>query len=96
MPWQGHKDVLIDRFDGRAHLDFITEYKPDAGSESKDLADRAAGCGSRDIRDINYERYRILVQNDFLKSKAKGLGFRTRSFLRDCFFSLGGEVPSHN
>ncbi|CAB4059994.1 SFRS16 [Lepeophtheirus salmonis] len=40
MPWQGQKDNLIDRFDGRAHLDFIPEVN---------------------------ERYRILIQNDFLK-----------------------------
>lgn len=26
MPWQGHADNLIDRFDVRAHLDIIPEY----------------------------------------------------------------------
>ena len=25
MPWQGNKDILIDRFDVRAHLDYIAE-----------------------------------------------------------------------
>ncbi|GFW57917.1 hypothetical protein TNCV_1418641 [Trichonephila clavipes] len=28
MPWQGHADNLIDRFDVRAHLDIIPEYNP--------------------------------------------------------------------
>ncbi|GBN42121.1 CLK4-associating serine/arginine rich protein, partial [Araneus ventricosus] len=28
MPWQGHPDNLIDRFDVRAHLDIIPEYNP--------------------------------------------------------------------
>lgn len=30
MPWQGQPDNLIDRFDVRAHLDIIPEYKPPA------------------------------------------------------------------
>ena len=30
MPWQGDSSVTIDRFDGRAHLDFIAEFKPAA------------------------------------------------------------------
>ena len=28
MPWQGNSDNMIDRFDVRAHLDFIPEYDP--------------------------------------------------------------------
>mmetsp|Transcript_13373 Transcript_13373/g.48685 ORF Transcript_13373/g.48685 Transcript_13373/m.48685 type:complete len:571 (+) Transcript_13373:246-1958(+) len=28
MPWNGRQDVMIDRFDGRALLDFIREYNP--------------------------------------------------------------------
>ena len=27
MPWQGQTDNMIDRFDVRAHLDHIPEYK---------------------------------------------------------------------
>ncbi|XP_015905865.1 CLK4-associating serine/arginine rich protein [Parasteatoda tepidariorum] len=54
MPWQGHSDNLIDRFDVRAHLDIIPEYKPKNDDEPGE--DRQA-C---------YERYRTLVQNDFL------------------------------
>eukprot|EP00096_Caligus_rogercresseyi_P002142 TRINITY_DN1403_c1_g1_i3.p1 TRINITY_DN1403_c1_g1~~TRINITY_DN1403_c1_g1_i3.p1 ORF type:complete len:244 (-),score=50.02 TRINITY_DN1403_c1_g1_i3:696-1427(-) len=59
MPWQGQKDNLIDRFDGRAHLDFISESA--VVSQPKDEE------SSTESRLINYERYRILVQNDFLK-----------------------------
>uniref|UniRef100_A0A1B6DU17 Suppressor of white apricot N-terminal domain-containing protein n=1 Tax=Clastoptera arizonana TaxID=38151 RepID=A0A1B6DU17_9HEMI len=55
MPWQGNQDILIDRFDVRAHLDYIPEIK---SKEEEDL--------DYDERHINYERYRILVQNDFL------------------------------
>lgn len=55
MGWQGSEDVIIDRFDVRAHLDHISEFK---GSPEEKL--------SYDERLINYERYRILVQNDFL------------------------------
>lgn len=27
MPWQGRRGNMIDRFDARAMMDFITEYK---------------------------------------------------------------------
>ncbi|GFT05561.1 hypothetical protein NPIL_394872, partial [Nephila pilipes] len=54
MPWQGHSDNLIDRFDVRAHLDIIPEYTPK--NDDGIIEDRQA-C---------YERYRTLVQNDFL------------------------------
>ncbi|XP_065303310.2 CLK4-associating serine/arginine rich protein isoform X1 [Dermacentor albipictus] len=60
MPWQGNRDVMIDRFDVRAHLDTIPEFKhsddgPELTEEQKE-----------EERQINYERYRTLVQNDFL------------------------------
>uniref|UniRef100_A0A0A9XD10 CLK4-associating serine/arginine rich protein n=3 Tax=Lygus hesperus TaxID=30085 RepID=A0A0A9XD10_LYGHE len=55
MGWQGSPDVVIDRFDVRAHLDYIPDYK---GEDDEPL--------SYEDRNINYERYRILVQNDFL------------------------------
>ncbi len=64
MPWQGDSKVMIDRFDGRAHLDFISEYK---NSDEKQQPDPDAVANNRENRQINYERYRILVQNDFLK-----------------------------
>lgn len=57
MPWQGHQDNLIDRFDVRAHLDWI----PEANNKN----DIEIPLTSED-RHINYERYRIIVQNEFL------------------------------
>lgn len=56
MPWQGQADNLIDRFDARAHLDFIPPI-----STTKPLDEI-----STEERQCNYERYRILAQNDFL------------------------------
>ncbi|XP_017792693.1 PREDICTED: CLK4-associating serine/arginine rich protein-like isoform X2 [Habropoda laboriosa] len=57
MPWQGNEDNLIDRFDVRAHLDWIPE--------APDCIDVDIALTSED-RHINYERYRIIVQNEFL------------------------------
>ncbi|XP_011505335.1 PREDICTED: CLK4-associating serine/arginine rich protein, partial [Ceratosolen solmsi marchali] len=57
MPWQGNKDNLIDRFDVRAHLDWIPE--------ATNTNDIDIPLTSED-RHINYERYRIIVQNEFL------------------------------
>ncbi|XP_014485461.1 PREDICTED: CLK4-associating serine/arginine rich protein-like isoform X2 [Dinoponera quadriceps] len=57
MPWQGNEDNLIDRFDVRAHLDWIPE--------APDTIDVDIALTSED-RHINYERYRIIVQNEFL------------------------------
>ncbi|XP_050542618.1 CLK4-associating serine/arginine rich protein-like isoform X2 [Daktulosphaira vitifoliae] len=56
MPWQGNDEIMIDRFDARAHLDFIREPK------KEDTDDEL----SYEERQLNYERYRILVQNEFL------------------------------
>ncbi|XP_063625214.1 CLK4-associating serine/arginine rich protein [Cydia splendana] len=57
MPWQGDTSNMIDRFDVRAHLDFIPEVKnPFVAPE--DL--------SQEERQCNYESYRILAQNAFL------------------------------
>ena len=61
MPWQGNKEIKIDRFDGRAHLDLIADCPTDIKDPENET--------TRENRDINYERYRILIQNDFLKSK---------------------------
>ncbi|CAN8031840.1 unnamed protein product [Ixodes persulcatus] len=60
MPWQGHPDIMIDRFDVRAHLDTIPEYKSPV--EPLPLSNDQR----EEERQINYERYRTLVQNDFL------------------------------
>ncbi|XP_055632956.1 CLK4-associating serine/arginine rich protein isoform X2 [Toxorhynchites rutilus septentrionalis] len=60
MPWQGQKDNLIDRFDVRAHLDYIPSVtsKPDQPVED-DVLDM-------EERSMNYERFRVLAQNEFL------------------------------
>lgn len=55
MPWQGQQDNLIDRFDVRAHLDYIPAVKKE---EEPEL--------TQDERQLNYERYRIIAQNSFL------------------------------
>ena len=62
MPWQGNKENMIDRFDVRAHLDYIPEISHRNSDDELD-ADEL-----RENRIANYERYRILIQNDFLKS----------------------------
>lgn len=56
MPWQGQCDNLIDRFDVRAHLDYIPPVTKASDTEEV----------TNDERQCNYERYRILAQNDFL------------------------------
>ncbi|XP_076274628.1 uncharacterized protein LOC143205289 isoform X1 [Rhynchophorus ferrugineus] len=55
MPWQGHQDNLIDRFDVRAHLDIIPPVKKE---DPPDL--------NQEDRLLNYERYRIIAQNAYL------------------------------
>lgn len=55
MPWQGQNDNLIDRFDVRAHLDYIPPVKK---TEEPEL--------TQEERQLNYERYRIIAQNAFL------------------------------
>lgn len=57
MPWQGQADNLIDRFDVRAHLDYIPPVAK--STEDEELSSEERQC--------NYERYRILSQNDFLR-----------------------------
>lgn len=56
MPWQGHADNLIDRFDVRAHLDYIPPVQK--STEPAEL--------NQEERQCNYESFRILAQNDFL------------------------------
>ncbi|VDK53780.1 unnamed protein product [Anisakis simplex] len=55
--WQGDPQVLIDRFDARAHLDFIAEVN------RKDDEHRP----TIDVEELQceYERYRILILNEF-------------------------------
>lgn len=58
MPWQGDTNNMIDRFDVRAHLDYIPMYTPP-------LLSPVSPEQESDERKCNYERYRGLVQNDF-------------------------------
>ena len=70
MPWQGQQDNMIDRFDGRAYLDIdkIPVAPKIAGKETEEF--------TPDERQCNYERYRILAQNDFLgKSLTLSINF---------------------
>ncbi|XP_058059449.1 CLK4-associating serine/arginine rich protein-like [Anopheles bellator] len=60
MPWQGQKENLIDRFDVRAHLDYIP---PVPRSETTDAPTEQADDTERSM---NYERFRVLAQNEFL------------------------------
>ncbi|XP_050300997.1 CLK4-associating serine/arginine rich protein isoform X2 [Anthonomus grandis grandis] len=55
MPWQGNENNLIDRFDVRAHLDYIPAVKKEEESEL-----------TSEDRQVNYERYRIVAQNNYL------------------------------
>lgn len=57
MPWQGNSDCQIDRFDVRAHLDYIPPQKAKEEAEPELTTEE---------RQINYERYRVLAQNEFL------------------------------
>ncbi|XP_023162345.1 CLK4-associating serine/arginine rich protein isoform X2 [Drosophila hydei] len=61
VPWQGHQDNLIDRFDVRAHLDYIAPVAKSTNELGEDESELTA-----EERQLNYERYRILAQNDFL------------------------------
>ncbi|TST73071.1 CLK4-associating serine/arginine rich protein [Bagarius yarrelli] len=58
MPWQGDTNNMIDRFDVRAHLDYIPPYTPTVMSTTTPEQES-------EERKCNYERYRGLVQNDF-------------------------------
>ena len=82
MPWQGNKENMIDRFDGRAHLDYIPEV---IARESDEEFDRDE---LRERRLANYERYRILVQNDFLKSNIFRFRRRICPSKQDLIFSF--------
>ncbi|MFH4983745.1 hypothetical protein AB6A40_010454 [Gnathostoma spinigerum] len=61
--WQGDPNILIDRFDVRAHLDFVPE--PRASDDDH--------RGAVDLEELQceYERYRILILNEFEKVSEK-------------------------
>ncbi|XP_052766809.1 CLK4-associating serine/arginine rich protein-like [Mya arenaria] len=56
MPWQDDKSNMIDRFDVRAHLDIMPPEKSYPIKLTKDE--------EKEDRKANYERYRILVENE--------------------------------
>ncbi len=62
MPWQGDTSNMIDRFDARAHLDYIPEISVVEAVTNKATTDR-------EEHKCNYERYRTLVQNECAGSK---------------------------
>uniref|UniRef100_A0A1I8AAT2 DRY_EERY domain-containing protein n=1 Tax=Steinernema glaseri TaxID=37863 RepID=A0A1I8AAT2_9BILA len=63
--WQGNPDILIDRFDARSHLDYIPEVK----QEDEDSWD-TLGMHEEETP-CDYERYRVLVANDYKKISEK-------------------------
>uniref|UniRef100_A0A1Q3G3C2 Putative swap mrna splicing regulator n=1 Tax=Culex tarsalis TaxID=7177 RepID=A0A1Q3G3C2_CULTA len=87
MPWQGQKDNLIDRFDVRAHLDYIAPVasKPDQPAAAED------DVLDMEERSMNYERYRVLAQNEFL-------GISEEKFLHQLFleeqFGVNAQVEA--
>jgi len=60
MPWAGDPKIIIDRFDARANLDMIPENN--SKTNKADLSKEE----SKEMRQVNYERYRILIQNEYL------------------------------
>lgn len=72
IPWNGKQDILIDRFDGRALLDFIRDsssrpFRPPEKSEEEEELEEF----------VNFERYW-----DLIKHRHKGC----RYFFYICFF----------
>ncbi|MCH84226.1 CLK4-associating serine/arginine rich protein-like, partial [Trifolium medium] len=56
IPWNGKQDILIDRFDGRALLDFIRDSSfrrvQEKSEEEEELEEF-----------VNFERYRDLIKH---------------------------------
>ena len=77
MPWQGQPGIMIDRFDVRAHLDMIPS-RP-----KKEDSDSSEGSGEEvwEDRQAKYERYRILVQNEFIGGKSINSNFLTWAYI---------------
>ncbi|XP_062523526.1 CLK4-associating serine/arginine rich protein-like [Corticium candelabrum] len=59
IPWQGDHEVLIDKYDARQWLDFIPETSLSRENDDGDI--------DPEEQKFNYERYRTLVQSDFLQ-----------------------------
>ncbi|KAL5557007.1 hypothetical protein UlMin_039243 [Ulmus minor] len=58
IPWNGKQDILIDRFDGRALLDFIRE------SGSRHVRAQEKSEEEEELEEfVNFERYRDLIKH---------------------------------
>ncbi|KAF3438957.1 hypothetical protein FNV43_RR17232 [Rhamnella rubrinervis] len=58
IPWNGKQDILIDRFDGRALLDFIRE------SGSRHFRAQEKSEEEEELEEfVNFERYRDLIKH---------------------------------
>ncbi|KAJ7952854.1 CLK4-associating serine/arginine rich protein [Quillaja saponaria] len=58
IPWNGKQDILIDRFDGRALLDFIR----DTGSKHTRVQEKSKE--EEELEElVNFERYRDLIKH---------------------------------
>ncbi|KAI1284833.1 CLK4-associating serine/arginine rich protein [Halotydeus destructor] len=61
VPWAADANTLIDRFDARAYLDRLPE--------DSSVKEKSHGVStSLEERDSNYERWKNLVQNEFLSN----------------------------
>lgn len=56
IPWNGKQDVLIDRFDGRALLDFIRDSRNIRVQEKTEEEEELEEF-------VNFERYRDLIKH---------------------------------
>lgn len=58
IPWNGKQDVLIDRFDGRALLDFIRD------TSSRRIRASEKSEEEQELEEfVNFERYRDLIKH---------------------------------
>lgn len=66
IPWNGKQDILIDRFDGRALLDFIRD------SDSRRFRVQEKTEEEEELEEfVNFERYR-----DLIKHRRRGCRYR--------------------
>ena len=70
IPYSDHPRRDPGRFDGRAHLDTISDVRAAPGASDLD------GLAQAEADQINFERYRILVQNEFAGRESTGPGCR--------------------
>lgn len=64
IPWNGKEDNLIDRFDGRALLDYIWEYSGHHHAQQREKTEEEEELEEL----VNFERYR-----DLIKQRRQGL-----------------------